>query len=315
MHPSADIYYDVTSALSLGQRDQQEDAVVADFPIGLGMGFAVLADGMGGHAAGDVASKIVVTEVFSELKMQAGDPTALENQIVTILRDAALSANECVRMHAQTNPETEGMGATLVAPVLFGNRLYWISIGDSPLYLFRQGVLTRLNEDHSMTSQIDYMVDSGMVEEDWARNHPDRNCLTSVLIGEEIARIDCPVKPVEIVEGDIVVVASDGLEFLTEEEIVELIQSNLGRSSAEIGASLMKSLSDLGDPDQDNISLCVIQVSTSLRNASQPVPQAAKVGKVTPRRIQNNSGGVTVMASRSKSKKVVTYRLSMEKSA
>lgn len=316
MHPTPDIFYDVSAALSLGQRDQQEDAVVADFPVGAGMGFAVLADGMGGHAAGDVASKIVVTEVFSELKMQAGDPAALEDRIVTILRDAAISANDCVRLHSQTNPETAGMGATLVAPVLFGNRLYWISVGDSPLYLFRRGVLSRLNEDHSMTTQIDYLVNSGMVEAGWGDNHPDRNCLTSVLIGDDIAQIDCPVKPLELSEGDIVIVASDGLQFLEEEEIAELIESNLNRTSTEISVELMRSLAELNDPDQDNVSLCVIRVTSDPLLGRQPVPRAAAaIAESTAQRVRGKSGGLTVMARRSNSKKVTTYRLSMEKSA
>ena len=91
--------------------------MVADFPAGAGMGFAVLSDGMGGHAAGDVASKIVVTEIFSELKMQSGNPKGLEEDISGILQAAVQSANDCVRYHAETNPETMGMGATLIALV------------------------------------------------------------------------------------------------------------------------------------------------------------------------------------------------------
>jgi len=81
MPGSADLQYDVASAISLGKRDVQEDAIICDFPLGSELGFAVLADGMGGHAAGDIASKIVVTEVFSELKLQSGDPKGMEGDI------------------------------------------------------------------------------------------------------------------------------------------------------------------------------------------------------------------------------------------
>lgn len=161
---SAKFHYDASSALSQGQRDNQEDAIVADFPVGTEMGFAVLSDGMGGHASGEVASKIVVTEVFSELKLMAGDLEDQEQNIASVLREAAIGANECLHLHANASPESLGMGATLVAPVLIKDRLYWISIGDSPLYLFRDNKLHRLNEDHSLTPQFDYLVSKGMME-------------------------------------------------------------------------------------------------------------------------------------------------------
>ena len=118
----ADLVFDTATALSQGRRDRQEDAVVSDFQTGCEHGFAVLADGMGGHAGGDIASKIVVTEVFSELKLRSGDVTAMEQDLEQILRGAAHSANECIRHHAETYPGTEGMGATLLAPVFFGDR-------------------------------------------------------------------------------------------------------------------------------------------------------------------------------------------------
>ena len=183
MLSSDKIHYDVASAISLGQREFQEDAIIADFPLGTELGFAVLADGMGGHAAGDIASKIVVTEVFSELKLRSGDPKHMERHISKVLLDAAQTANDCVGAHSSCYPGTRGMGATLVAPVLMGDRLYWVSVGDSPLFLFRDGKLMQLNEDHSMAPQIDYLVRSGVMDPAVAMHHPDRNCLTSVLIG------------------------------------------------------------------------------------------------------------------------------------
>ena len=119
MRPSPKIRFDVASAVSQGQRDYQEDAIIADFPLGAGLGFAVLADGMGGHSAGDVASKIVVTEVFSELKIQSGNPEKFEANVTEILLEAVLGANACVKGHVSSNPETEGMGTTLSARCSF----------------------------------------------------------------------------------------------------------------------------------------------------------------------------------------------------
>jgi len=111
MLSTAEYQYDVTSAISLGRRDLQEDAIICDFPFGSSLGFAVLSDGMGGHAAGDIASKIVVTEVFSELKLQSGDPKHLEADMGEVLLGAATAANECLFAHAQSDPDTAGMGA------------------------------------------------------------------------------------------------------------------------------------------------------------------------------------------------------------
>ncbi|TNF59738.1 MAG: serine/threonine-protein phosphatase [Rhodobacteraceae bacterium] len=296
--------YDVASALSQGQRDNQEDAVIADFPLGGDVGFCVLADGMGGHASGDIASKIVVTEVFAELKLQCGDTDLFESNIAEILNDAAQSANDCVRQHAEANPESWGMGATLVAPVLVRDHLYWISVGDSPLFLYRDGVLIQLNEDHSMASQIDYMVEHGMMTAETGEGHPDRHCLTSVLIGGEIARIDCPARPVALRDGDIILVASDGIQFLEESEIAGLIEDRADRSSAEITRYLIRALDALADPEQDNVSLCVIKVSAQGSGSGEPAdrqtPEAGLPIHVEPAlaaaAMQAAPGRVTVMA-------------------
>lgn len=260
MHKAPDISFDVASVLNRGCRDYQEDAIATDFPIGEAFGYAVLSDGMGGHAAGDVASKIVVTEVFSELKFQTSDIQGLVENMGEVLRCAAVSANECMAAHAANNPQTAGMGATLVAPVFVQNSLYWISIGDSPLYLMRDGRLRQLNEDHSLGPHIDYMVRSGMMPEEIGRNHPDRNALTSVLIGETIERIDCPERPFQLKDGDILVVASDGLQFLSNATIARILNENQGRKSADIANCLLEELRELADPEQDNVSFSVIRV-------------------------------------------------------
>lgn len=277
MLPSPEIRYDVASAISQGQRDYQEDAIIADFPLGSEFGFAVLSDGMGGHSAGDIASKIVVTEVFSELKIQSGNEKYFAENIADILVGATLAANECVSGHVGQHPATEGMGATLVAPVFIKNRLYWVSVGDSPLLLFRDGKLRQLNQDHSMAPQIDLMVKSGLLGAEEGKSHPDRNCLTSVIIGNDIAHIDCPKEPVVLRDGDILIVASDGLQFLTDEEIADILLESRDCNSNEIASVLLRSLSDLDDPEQDNISFSVVKVHnhdlrrTSVQNPAETV--------------------------------------------
>ena len=253
--------FDVASAIAQGGRDYQEDAIITDFPFGAESGVAVLADGMGGHAAGDVASKIVVTEVFSELKFQSTEMMEDERIIPDVMARAAIVANDVVRSHVMDNPDTRGMGATMVALVLIENRLFWMSIGDSPLYHYRSGKLQQLNEDHSMAPQIDYMVQAGLLDAEAGRNHPDRNCLTSVILGDRIARSDCPGTPFELKLGDIVVVSSDGLQYLEEERIRKILHKYRRRRSAEIAGYLLEAIEELADPDQDNVSFSVIKMN------------------------------------------------------
>ena len=259
MAKSPDIRFDVASVLNRGCRDYQEDAIATDFPLGAEFGYAVLSDGMGGHAAGDVASKIVVTEVFSELKFQSSNLRDLAENVCGVLKSAAISANACMAAHTSNNPDTAGMGATLVAPVFMQDKLFWISIGDSPLYLYRAGELRQLNEDHSLGPHIDYMVRSGMMSEDVGRNHPDRNALTSVLIGETIERIDCPEVPFTMKDGDILLVASDGLQFLSDRHIRNVLRDMADAPAADIAETLLDELRALNDPEQDNISFSVIK--------------------------------------------------------
>ena len=277
-----ELHYDVASAISLGQREYQEDALICDFPIGSPLGFAVLSDGMGGHAAGDVASKIVVTEVFSELKLQSGDQQHLEDDISGVLRGAAMAANACISAQTESDPTTRGMGATLVAPVLMQDRLYWISVGDSPLMLFRDRTLSQLNEDHSMAPQIDFLARNGLMEEEHARTHPNRGCLTSVLGGRDIARVDCPTKPMQLKDGDIIVAASDGLQFLDNASICDLLAEHASRTSAQICAELMAGLKDLDDPDQDNISFCVIKVRLPVKSCGDMRPAPCTAAGIVP---------------------------------
>ncbi|MEL6293305.1 MAG: protein phosphatase 2C domain-containing protein [Pseudomonadota bacterium] len=276
--------YDVASALSQGQRDYQEDALVTDFPFGDDSGIVVLADGMGGHAAGDVASKIVVTEVYGALKRQSdtfvGEPAGIPG----IMGSAAVRANASVREHVLSNPGTQGMGATLVSLVLVGSELFWNSIGDSPLFLMRKAKLQQLNEDHSMAPQIDFMVQSGLLDAEAAKNHPDRNCLTSVIYGDKVAKVDCPDASFQLEAGDIVVLSSDGLQYLEDQRIERLLHRYRRRTASEIAGLLLSALEDLNDPDQDNISISVIKVNHTQPIAKRgPSAEAGRAGTAATR--------------------------------
>ncbi|MCV2870600.1 protein phosphatase 2C domain-containing protein [Defluviimonas sp. WL0002] len=255
------MHYDVATAINKGKREYQEDAVATAFLKDHPLGFAVLADGMGGHAAGDIASNIVVTEVSRSLKARLQPHALKDEDIPVILREVATAANNSIASYVASNREVSGMGTTLIAPVLMENRLHWVSVGDSPLYVFSEGRLRQVNEDHSMAPQIDLMVRTGMLDEETARNHPDRNCLTSVLMGAPIPRMDCGKAPVPLRPGDIIIASSDGLQFLSDTEIQQVVERYKEESCAELAKALMAQVQSLEDPDQDNISLAVIKVS------------------------------------------------------
>ncbi len=253
--------YDVAAAASKGRRDYQEDAVAIDFPEEEGRGFIVLADGMGGHEAGDIASRLVVSEIAEYLKDRLYDEPPPAGTIPEILKEATLAANASIASYVRRNRSVAGMGTTLVVPVLANRHLYWISVGDSPLYVFDGSELRQVNEDHSLAPQIDMMVRTGMLDPESGRNHPDRNCLTSVLMGSAIARMDCSQPPLKLQPGHIVIVSSDGLQFLTNEEIHDIVKEHQNAKSSDLVDALMTAVERLDDPDQDNVSFAVIKVS------------------------------------------------------
>ena len=253
--------YDVAAAASKGRRDYQEDAVAIDFPEREGRGFIVLADGMGGHQAGDIASRLVVSEIAEFLKDKLYEDEVTESGIPEILKEATLAANASIASYVKRNRNVAGMGTTLVLPVLAEGHLYWVSVGDSPLYVFDGDELRQVNEDHSLGPQIDMMVKSGMLDPEKGRNHPDRNCLTSVLMGSAIAKIDCNKPPLALRKGHIVIVSSDGLQFLTDEEIHKIVREHQNARSSDLVDALMTAVERLDDPDQDNVSFAVIKVT------------------------------------------------------
>lgn len=258
--------YDVAAAIDQGQREYQEDAIGYGFHDDLDAGYVVLADGMGGHAAGDTASKMVVEEIAGELHDCLERGTLGTTAIPNFLKDLTLRANARIRDFATKSPEARGMGTTLVAPVIVGDQLHWISVGDSPLYLFRDGQLRQINEDHSFGAQLDAMFKAGRIDAESVQSHPDRNALTSALTGSEIPRIDLPENPVWLEDDDIVLASSDGLNFLAHEQIAQTLGETSHLPSEMIVEALMQKVVHLNDTDQDNISIVVIKLSETRFN-------------------------------------------------
>jgi hypothetical protein len=152
------------------------------------------------------------------------------------------------------------MGGTVVATSLVEGGLQWVSVGDSLLYLLRDGMLKRLNDDHSMGPQIDLMARNGMIDAEEARNHPQRNCLTSALTGKDIPELDCTPERLDLEDGDIIVLASDGLQSLAEEDIASILDKMSDHESRDIATALIRAVAAKGVSDQDNTSVAVIRV-------------------------------------------------------
>lgn len=254
------ILFDVATACHIGKRAQQEDAIYCDFVQGKQLGFVVLADGMGGHAAGEVASN-TVTEHFMSALSKLNRQIKMPKDISKTLSKIAQSANDCLARKISNTPETSGMGTTLLAVTFHDDQMRWLSVGDSPLFLLRNGALHQLNEDHSLAPQIDLLVASGLMDPEEGRNHPDRNVLTSVLMGGDVAKTDCPNAPFALWAGDIIVAASDGLQTLDHCQLEFLLLRNRAEPSAVIVSRLLQAINAIDSPDQDNTTFSVIRVN------------------------------------------------------
>ena len=242
---------------AVGQRSQQEDAYVFSAipgPPGAATGqLVVVADGMGGHAAGNLASDVAV-RAFAKA-FPAGGMTMQER-----FKRALNAANEGLAAAIEADLDhLEGMGTTLVAAVVTPAGLEWVSIGDSPLYLFREGNLRRVNEDHSFRPVLQEMVKKGELSEDQAASSALKNRLRSALIGGEIALVDRSPAPLPLLPGDVVLAASDGLQSLTEERISTVLREHSETSASPLAARLLQAVLAAGVPKQDNITVTILK--------------------------------------------------------
>lgn len=271
------VRFDVATATLKGSRDFQEDSLAASFPLGQETGFAVLADGMGGHLSGDVASALVMSEVFSRIKMNEMLLEKTITDVPSLLHGMTSTANSRITQYIEETPESYGMGSTLLATIIRGDDLFWVSVGDSPLFLFRDGELRQLNQDHSMAPQIDMMVKVGAMTEEAGRDHPDRNTLTSAIAGVAIDKIDCPEEPTKVLPGDIIIVASDGLQYLTNARITAILKEKQNARSMDISGALFAALKELDDPDQDNAAFTVIKLGKRQQTTQPAASDASSV--------------------------------------
>lgn len=240
-----------------GARSSQEDdycfcplTVAEDGIDGL---LVVLADGMGGHAGGALASRLVVEAFVTEF-------CAVRDNIPKRLRSALAASTRRVRGEIVRGEKyLSEMGSTLVGAVWTAGRLYWVSVGDSGLYLYRNREVTRLNADHSMAPVLEAKAARGEITAKQAAEDPDRNLLRSAIAATPLDLYELRDIPFELRAGDIVLTASDGLGTLSRKALSIELQRTARLSAEAIAIALLTAVAAAGDPKQDNTTVAVIK--------------------------------------------------------
>ena len=224
----------------------------------------LVADGMGGHVGGATASALL-SKTFVEAYPQASGP------IVDRLRDCLEAANKAIADAIAENPELDGMGSTLVAAVVSSEGLNWISVGDSPLWLFRKGELERLNADHSMAPVLADLVATGRMTAEEAARDPSRHSLRSAVMGDDIHLIDVSSQPVAVEKGDRLLLASDGLMTLSDQEIEAILKKTQEAPLEDSAAALIQAVEAAEQPHQDNTTVLLYAPAESAELAAAAI--------------------------------------------
>ncbi len=231
------------------KREVNQDFVyVTDRPVGPFPNLLVVADGMGGHKAGDFASKYTVKILHRELEATTlDDPEEILTKVVEVANHELIKA-------AQSDVKLEGMGTTLVAATVIGNTLHFANVGDSRLYLINDKI-QQISKDHSL---VEEMVRLGGIKAEEAKNHPDKNIITRAIgVKEEVG---ADIYEYHLKKGDIILMCTDGLSNMIEDEdmfdivkgardiveavlmLIEKANSNGGRDN--IGVVMAEPLAD-----------------------------------------------------------------------
>ncbi|MFQ5660082.1 MAG: SUMF1/EgtB/PvdO family nonheme iron enzyme [Gammaproteobacteria bacterium] len=253
-----------------GARDYQEDAFLITHLTdkdGNPSALVIVADGMGGHAAGNVASNMAV-QAFNK-HVSANYPT---DDPAAILKECVLKANHSIQETVKETPALAGMGCTMVAAILEGNKLWWASVGDSHLYLIRNKELLKKNADHSYGGFLDRMAAAGTPVE--PEKGLSRNMLMSAVTGDEINELDVPAEPFELQAGDRLLICSDGLDTLSAGKIIQY--SEWSESPKECADALMQAVEEAAMPKQDNTTAVVVNIMEKEEEEApmpEPVPE------------------------------------------
>lgn len=231
----------------IGQKRQlnQDYIYRSETPVGNLPNVFIVADGMGGHNAGDYASRLAVETVVEEIG------ASFEKNAVKILNNAIRRANEQLRKRAREDKALSGMGTTIVAATCIGRYLEVANVGDSRLYVISDEI-RQITEDHSL---VEEMVRMGGLDKETARNHPDKNIITRAVGARRDVEVD--FFNVELQTGDLVLLCSDGLTNMVDDEMICRILKGDGNLEDRV-EELMKTANENGG--KDNISVIVIEL-------------------------------------------------------
>ncbi|MFP4379840.1 MAG: Stp1/IreP family PP2C-type Ser/Thr phosphatase [Candidatus Sumerlaeia bacterium] len=241
------------------KRAGNEDSYVSVDDIGL----YIVADGMGGHAAGEVASQTAVQVIRDFMRDVVGNgnapETASPDEAAPILEKLEVSvfhANDGICHKAIENPDLEGMGTTLSGFVVYGNQICLVHVGDSRVYRLRDGDLKLLTNDHSWVNE---QVQRNMITEEEARNHRWRNVITRALGHKNDLQVDSEV--LEALPEDMYLVCSDGLTGMVQDEALREVMLSEGDEPAKACRILVDKANDAGGTD--NITLIIVKMLES----------------------------------------------------
>jgi PPM family protein phosphatase len=215
---------------------------------------AVVADGMGGLQYGEEASRVAVSVFLAEYGREQD-----HKPVVDRLLSALTIANTAVYDLAYNENGTElDLGTTLVAAVVLNNDLFWISVGDSRIYLFRNQQIEQLTTDHIYANHLQVDVEQGKLSQEEADQNPERNYLTSYLGIPEISELGCSQEPIRLQRGDKVILCSDGLyDTLSEQAIMSVLESS---NNNELAEGLVRAALAAENPHQDNVTVATLSV-------------------------------------------------------
>lgn len=244
---------DYSGGQDIGRRESQQDAYMICDRGKQDHVLFLLADGMGGHVSGELAAKLAI-ESFARGNGQSFGPC---HEAFDRCLD---QSNRAIASEIEKNPEHDGMGCTFVALEMIGSHYSWISIGDSPLFLIRDGTVRRINADHSMASRLDAAAKRGDITYEEARTSPNRHALLYALTGEPLSRIDWQRQAQTLLPGDWLILASDGLESLSTDEIATVVARISEQKAAHICKALLAAVTAKEVRHQDNVTVIAISL-------------------------------------------------------
>ena len=244
-------------------RSKNEDAIGFDSALGL----VVLADGMGGHRGGEIASSMTVDTVINLLQQRLPEINSGEideasgfSRESICIKDAVVAANELVYKTAEANPEHKGMGTTIVVLQFYNNSFSLAHIGDSRCYRLRNDKLEQITKDHSLLQEL---IDRGFYTPEEARNSMNKNLVTRALGIDPIVMPD--IQEDIVLKNDIYLLCSDGLTDLVEDEDIYLTIKQFSANLEEAAKQLITKANQNGGKDNISVMLCRIDDDFSSR--------------------------------------------------